>query len=75
MQWLVKDARPNDSLFFHCVFLAQSPRILYAFLHLYLDSGHGGQTPDLDGDEADGFDEGSVFARFIRRACGSFDQQ
>ena len=23
------------------------------------DSGHGGQTKDLDGDEADGFDEGS----------------
>jgi len=38
MQWLVMDARPNDSLFFHY-------------------SGHGGQTKDLDGDEADGFDE------------------
>ncbi|KAJ3532748.1 hypothetical protein NM688_g7380 [Phlebia brevispora] len=38
MQWLVSDARPNDSLFFHY-------------------SGHGGQTKDLDGDEADGFDE------------------
>ncbi|KAJ1307879.1 hypothetical protein OPQ81_001959 [Rhizoctonia solani] len=38
MQWLVKDARPNDSLFFHY-------------------SGHGGQTKDLDGDEADGYDE------------------
>lgn len=38
MHWLVKDARPNDSLFFHY-------------------SGHGGQTRDLDGDEADGYDE------------------
>lgn len=38
MHWLVKDARPNDSLFFHY-------------------SGHGGQTPDLDGDEEDGCDE------------------
>jgi len=38
MQWLVTDARPNDSLFFHY-------------------SGHGGQTKDLDGDEADGYDE------------------
>jgi hypothetical protein len=38
MHWLVKDARPNDSLFFHY-------------------SGHGGQTPDLDGDEGDGYDE------------------
>ena len=27
---------------------------------LLLDSGHGGQTKDLDGDEADGFDEGSI---------------
>ncbi|KAF8959877.1 peptidase C14, caspase domain-containing protein [Flammula alnicola] len=38
MKWLVKNAKPNDSLFFHY-------------------SGHGGQTPDLDGDEIDGFDE------------------
>lgn len=37
MQWLVKDARPNDSYFFHM-------------------SGHGGLTPDQDGDEEDGFD-------------------
>ncbi|QKX56242.1 uncharacterized protein TRUGW13939_03343 [Talaromyces rugulosus] len=38
MHWLVKDAEPNDSLFFHY-------------------SGHGGQTPDQDGDEDDGYDE------------------
>lgn len=38
MQWLVRDAKPNDSLFFHY-------------------SGHGGQTKDTDGDEADGYDE------------------
>ncbi|KXN84709.1 Metacaspase-1 [Leucoagaricus sp. SymC.cos] len=38
MQWLVKGAAPNDSLFFHY-------------------SGHGGQTKDVDGDEADGYDE------------------
>jgi len=38
MKWLVRDARTNDSLFFHY-------------------SGHGGQTKDLDGDEADGYDE------------------
>jgi hypothetical protein len=38
MHWLVKDAHPDDSLFFHY-------------------SGHGGQTKDLDGDEADGYDE------------------
>ncbi|KAF3936858.1 Metacaspase-1A [Dactylella cylindrospora] len=38
MKWLVQDAQPNDSLFFHF-------------------SGHGGQVRDLDGDEADGYDE------------------
>jgi hypothetical protein len=38
MHWLVHDAKPHDSLFFHF-------------------SGHGGQTPDLDGDEEDGYDE------------------
>jgi hypothetical protein len=38
MRWLVQDAKPHDSLFFHY-------------------SGHGGQTPDLDGDEVDGLDE------------------
>ncbi|XP_006459402.1 hypothetical protein AGABI2DRAFT_149555 [Agaricus bisporus var. bisporus H97] len=41
MQWLAKDARPNDSLFFHY-------------------SGHGGQTKDHDGDEADGNDEAKI---------------
>jgi len=38
MHWLVRDAQPNDSFFFHY-------------------SGHGGQVPDLDGDEEDGLDE------------------
>lgn len=38
MQWLVKDARPNDSLVFHY-------------------SGHGGTTPDLNGDEELGLDD------------------
>lgn len=30
------------------------------FLREFTDSGHGGQTKDLDGDEADGFDEGTM---------------
>ena len=35
------------------------------FLRNLLDSGHGGQTPDLDGDEVDGWDEGRpLFRRF-----------
>jgi hypothetical protein len=34
-----------------------------SFFHLLLllDSGHGGQTKDLDGDEGDGYDEGCSF--------------
>ena len=27
-------------------------------MDFYSDSGHGGQTKDLDGDEEDGYDEG-----------------
>ncbi|KAI5997826.1 caspase domain-containing protein [Pisolithus orientalis] len=38
MRWLVKDAKPHDSLFFHY-------------------SGHGGQIPDHNGSETDGYDE------------------
>jgi len=34
-------------------------RVLQTLIHKQpLDSGHGGQTKDLDGDEADGYDEG-----------------
>ena len=58
MQWLVRDARPNDSLFFHCKRYAVSPQTCSYLSVLCLeDSGHGGQTKDTDGDEADGFDE------------------
>ena len=28
------------------------------FSNYLSDSGHGGQTPDLDGDEANGYDQG-----------------
>lgn len=28
------------------------------------DSGHGGQTKDLDGDEADGYDEGLFWRKY-----------
>ncbi|KAF7333793.1 hypothetical protein MVEN_02336100 [Mycena venus] len=41
MNWLVKGAQLHDALFFHCK----------------SHSGHGGQTPDLDGDEVDGYDD------------------
>lgn len=53
MYWLVKDAMPNDSLFIHFsgIFLICS---WSAFIKLILSQGHGGRTPDLDGDEDDG---------------------
>lgn len=55
MKWLVKDAKAHDSLFFHCgsyLYPASNPA------HVFLDSGHGGQIRDMDGDEVDGYDEG-----------------
>ena len=53
MHWLVKDAMPNDSLFFH-----YSGKLLSRFVCASLTlAGHGGQTKDLDGDEEDGYDE------------------
>ena len=53
----MRGAQPNDSLFFHC---EPGLVLLIADLTFELwcaDSGHGGQTKDLDGDEADGYDE------------------
>lgn len=53
MHWLVKDAAPNDSLFFH-----YSGMFIKAIFGACLTcTGHGGQTEDLDGDEEDGYDE------------------
>jgi hypothetical protein len=53
MHWLVEDARPTDTLFFHF-------------------SGHGGQIKDLDGDEADGFDESTWFRSQVTGSTLSF---
>jgi hypothetical protein len=56
MHWLVKDAEPNDSLFFHysgkLKFFTEKKKALTKG-----KIGHGGQTPDQDGDEDDGYDE------------------
>ena len=65
MQWLVRGASPNDSLFFHC-------KASFTYdIHTYIliprslsDSGHGGQSGDEEGDEGDGFDEGLLFLFF-----------
>lgn len=58
MSWLVKDAKINDSLFFHC-----NPRCIHILpvrplIITSIDSGHGGQVKDETGREADGMDEG-----------------
>ena len=55
MQWLVRGAQPNDSLFFHCE--SPIPKYWVTYSKHRVDSGHGGQTKDLDGDEGDGNDE------------------
>jgi hypothetical protein len=55
MKWLVKDAKAHDSLFFHCECAIYIPN---QSAYVFLDSGHGGQIRDTDGDEADGYDEG-----------------
>ena len=56
MQWLVRGAQPHDSLFFHCKYGCCILKDTLPYL-FHKDSGHGGQTKDLDGDEADGYDE------------------
>jgi hypothetical protein len=60
MGWLTKNAKPGDSLFFHC---RRHLHVLCSFDSIevfHLDSGHGEQVDDLDGDESDEEDEGSV---------------
>lgn len=59
MKWLVKDARPHDSLFFHCKDNCHRDYLWLQFI-LHLDSGHGGQIPDTSGDEMSGYDEGGL---------------
>ena len=57
MRWLVKDAHQHDSLFFHCMLHLSGTLTADCLSYPLVDSGHGGQTKDLDGDEADGYDE------------------
>ncbi|KAJ6520859.1 caspase domain-containing protein [Mycena vulgaris] len=61
MHWLVKGAQPHDALFFHCK------------SHLF-HYGHGGQTPDLDGDEVDGYDD-VIFPLDYRHAGHILDDE
>lgn len=61
MQWLVTGARPNDSLFFHCESWVNAK--CYYCSTVPVDSGHGGQIKDTDGDEYDGYDEGGNNAK------------
>lgn len=58
MHWLVKDAKPNDSLFFHYSGAFRlAPPMGQPLTRSSPSTGHGGQTKDLDGDEPDGYDE------------------
>jgi metacaspase-1 len=66
MRWLVSDAQPDDSLFFHCEFiysLQSSIRPLFPYYDS--DSGHGGQVEDPTGEEEDGYNEGDVSITLI----------
>jgi metacaspase-1 len=47
IHWLVNDAQPNDSLFFHCPY--PSRMITAHKLNPDTDSGHGGQTRSDEG--------------------------
>lgn len=40
--------------------------IILGVLIVRLDSGHGGQIPDKDGDETDGLDEGTSYSSLFR---------
>jgi hypothetical protein len=57
IRWLVSGAHKHDSLFIHCAFV---PKANLNFLTVAIDSGHGSQVRDLNGDEVDGYDEGNA---------------
>jgi len=59
MRWLVDGAHADDSLFIHCELTEASKHGCFD-MTFALDSGHGGRTRDLDGDEPDGWDEGGA---------------
>lgn len=42
----------------HSSSTVSEPSVLHIGLTIFLVSGHGTYTPDKDGDEADGYDEG-----------------
>jgi metacaspase-1 len=60
MRWLVEDARPDDALFFHCEWAWCTNTYCDLIFSFVIDSGHGGRTRDLNGDEVDGWDEGNA---------------
>lgn len=55
--WLVEDAQPHDALFLHYSGMSLDPVVVALFRVNRRLVGHGGRTPDLDGDEDDGYDE------------------
>lgn len=59
MRWLVEGARADDALFVHCEWTEHQNMLAFDVNHT-IDSGHGGRTRDMDGDELDGWDEGGA---------------
>jgi len=57
IRWLVRGAHKHDSLFFHCTFVPGGNSYLLTPL---IVSGHGSQIRDLNGDDADQYDEGNA---------------
>ena len=57
MHWLVDDAKPGDSFFFHCALIFCSP--VGHMMYIRLDSGHGCETKDSYGIQEDGFNKGT----------------
>ena len=55
---------PRAHHFIPSLYLLMLILLSHTFL-FSVDSGHGGQTPDLDGDEMDGFDEGVWYTFFF----------
>jgi metacaspase-1 len=65
MEWLVEDAKGDDSLFFHCECLRFGCLVGVRALSVdwvgwVVDSGHGGQVEDPTGEEEDGYNEGEL---------------
>jgi hypothetical protein len=53
---------PRRAIFPLYVICFEASGIISEHLRYRVDSGHGGQVPDKDGDEVDGLDEGKAYS-------------